>query len=117
VADQQLKSFFTLRAAHWPFTLVNTPYAWHWESAYPQVYGYTDDPNKPEPVNVAAAQNLRARDAQVTNMSAGHARGRSFHDGKEDHSPGAVNWGYNFGEQGKRALELKPPFVMVTGWN
>ena len=117
VADQQLKSFFTLRAAHWPFTLVNTPYAWHWESAYPQVYGYTDDPNKPEQVNVAVAQNLRARDAKVTNMSAGNARGRSFHDGKEDRSPGAVNWGYNFGEQWKRALELKPPFVMVTGWN
>ena len=116
-ATPELKSFFTLRAAHWPFTLVNTPYAWHWETTYPQVYGYTDDPARPEEVNVAVAQNLRAIDGRVTNMSAGDARGRSFHDGKEDASKGAVDQGYNFAEQWKRALELDPPFVMVTGWN
>lgn len=116
-ADPELKQFFTLRAAHWPFKLVNTPYAWHWETAYPQVYGYTDDPKRPEEVNVSVAQNLRASDGRVTNMSNGDARGRSFHDGREDRSPGAVNWGYNFAEQWKRALELDPPFVMVTGWN
>jgi hypothetical protein len=116
-ASPQLKQFFTLRAAHWPFTLVNTPYAWHWESTYPQVYGYTEDPAKPEEVNVAVAQNLRAADGRVTNMSLGDARGRSFHDGREDRSPGAIDRGYNFGEQWKRALQLHPPFVMVTGWN
>ena len=49
---RRCKAFFTLRAAHWPFTLVNTPYAWHWEATYPQLYGYTDDPAKPEQVNV-----------------------------------------------------------------
>lgn len=116
-ARAEIKSFFTLRAAHWPFTLVNTAYAWHWESTYPQPYGYTDDPNVPEMVNVAVAQNLRAKDGKVTNMSFGDARGRSFHDGVEDRTPGAVNYGYNFAEQWKRALSLHPPFVMVTGWN
>ena len=30
-ASDELKAFFTLRAAHWPFSLTNTPYAWHWE--------------------------------------------------------------------------------------
>ena len=35
----------------------------------------------------------------------------------EDRTPGAVNHGYNFAEQWKRAFELDPPFVMVTGWN
>ena len=116
-ADAELKQFFTLRRAHWPFTLVNTPYAWHWEAAYPQVYGYTDDPNKPEEVNVSVAQNLRQSDGQVTFMSNGDARGRSFHDGKQDPTPGAVNYGYNFQEQWKRAFDLHPPFAMVTGWN
>ena len=116
-ASPELRNFFTLRAAHWPFKLVNTAYRWHWESIYPHVYGYTDDPAKPEQVNVAVAQNLRAADGAVTNMSNGDARGRSFHDGKQDTSPGAVNHGYNFQEQWKRALELQPPFVMVTGWN
>lgn len=116
-ASPAVKEFFTLRAAHWPFTLVNTQNAWHWESTYPQPYGYTDDPAVPEEVNVAVAQNLRASDGRVTNMSFGDARGRSFHDGREDRSPGAVNQGYNFAEQWKRALSLAPPFVMVTGWN
>ncbi len=116
-ASAELKNFSTLRAAHWPFTLVNTPYAWHWESTYPQPYGYTDDLSKPEQVNVAVAQNLRAADGRVTDMSEGNARGRSFHDGEEDKAAGAVNFGYNFAEQWKRALALDPPFVMVTGWN
>jgi hypothetical protein len=50
-------------------------------------------------------------------MGDGDARGRSFHDGSEDTTSGAVNHGYNFAEQWNRALELDPPFVMVTGWN
>ena len=70
-ADTEVKEFFTLRRAHWPFTIVNTPYAWHWEAAYPQVYGYTDDPNRPEQVNVSVAQNLRISDGLPTNMSEG----------------------------------------------
>jgi hypothetical protein len=116
-ASPHLKQFFTLRRAHWPMTLVNTLYAWHWEATYPQPYGYTDDPKRPEQVNVAVAQNLRQSDGRVTFMSTGDARGRSFHDGKQDATPGAINQGYNFQEQWKRAFELKPPFVMVTGWN
>jgi hypothetical protein len=116
-ASPELRRFFTLRRAHWPFTMANTRRAWHWEATYPQPYGYVDDPAKPEEVNVSVAQNLNRTTGKPTNMSAGNARGRSFHDGKEDRTPGAVNWGYNFQEQWKRAFELKPPFVMVTGWN
>ncbi len=116
-ASPEVREFFTLRRAHWPFEMVNTPYAWHWEAAYPQPYGYTDDPAKPEQVNVSVAQNLRAADGKVTNMSEGNARGRSFHDRVQDRTPGAVLRGHNFQEQWKRAFELDPPFVMVTGWN
>ncbi len=116
-ASPELRRFFTLRRAHWPFTMTNTRMAWHWEATYPQPYGYADDPSKPEEVNVSVAQNLNRTTGKPTNMSAGNARGRSFHDGREDETPGAVDWGYNFQEQWKRAFELKPPFVMVTGWN
>jgi hypothetical protein len=116
-ADAEVREFFTLRKAHWPFTLVNTKDAWHWEATYPQPYGYTTDPTRAEQVNVSVAQNLRDKDGQVTNMSAGNARGRSFHDGKRDTSPEAVDRGGNFQEQWKRVFELDPPFVMVTGWN
>ncbi|MCL5096391.1 MAG: hypothetical protein M1608_02405, partial [Candidatus Omnitrophica bacterium] len=87
------------------------------EATYPQPYGYTDNPNQPEEVNVSVAQNLRQKDGKVTNMSAGDARGRSFHDGKLDLAPGAVNYGYNFQEQWRRVFDLNPPFAMVTGWN
>ena len=116
-ASAQLQQFFTLRAAHWPFTLTNTPLAWHWEATYPQPYGYVEDPERPEQVNVSVAQNLRATDGKVTNMSFGDARGRSFHQGREDTAPGSVNQGFNFQEQWTRAWELGAPFVMVTGWN
>ncbi|MFO0907437.1 MAG: hypothetical protein U0794_03610 [Isosphaeraceae bacterium] len=116
-ADAEVKAFFTLRRAHWPFTMVNTRNAWHWEATYPQPYGYTDDPKVPEQVNVSVAQNLRIRDGQVTNMSDGNARGRSFHDRARDRSPDAVLQGHNAREQWTRARELDPPFVMVTGWN
>ena len=116
-ASRDLNEFFTLRKAHWPFSLVNTHNEWHWESTYPQVYSYDADPNKAEQVNVAVAQNLRASDGRVTNMSEGNARGRSFHDATKDVSPSAVERGLNFQEQWNRALDLNPPFVMVTGWN
>ncbi len=116
-ADAELREFFTLRRAHWPDRLVNTPYAWHWEATYPQCYGYTDDPGGAEQVNVSVAQNLRASDGRPTNMSVGNARGRSFHDGAADTAPGALDRGGNFQEQWKRAFDLDPPFAMVTGWN
>ncbi len=116
-ASAELKQFFTLRAAHWPFTLTNTLNAWHWEATYPQPYGYTDDPGQPEQVNVSVAQNLNADNGRVENMSSGHARGRSYHDGGQNIAPGSVDRGGNFQEQWRRALDLAPPFVMVTGWN
>jgi hypothetical protein len=117
MASPELRDFFTLRRAHWPFTMENTKNAWHWEATYPQPYGYTEDPNQPEQVNVSVAQNLRQKDGKVTNMSSGDARGRSFHAGKVEAGPDAVNHGYNFQEQWQRAFELQAPFVMVTGWN
>ncbi len=116
-AGPELKKFFTLRAAHWPFTLVNTKNAWHWEATYPQPYGFTDDPQKAEQVNVSVAQNLSAKHGSVANMNSGLARGRSFHSGQQHIASGSVNYGDNFQEQWKRAFELDPPFVMVTGWN
>ncbi len=116
-ASPEVRACFTLRRAHWPFEMVNTQNAWHWEAAYPQPYGYTDDPNRPEQVNVSVAQNLRASDGKVTNMSDGNARGRGFHDGQADASPAALDRGLNAAEQWRRALALAPPFVMVTGWN
>jgi hypothetical protein len=113
----ELAAFFTLRRAHWPFTMVNTQRAWHWEATYPQPFGFDDDPEKPEQVNVSVAQNLHAATGKVVNMSTRTGRGRSFHAGAQHLAPGSVDHGRNFAEQWRRAYELDPPFVMVTGWN
>ena len=117
ITDKKLCDALTLRKAHWPFQMINTEKAWHWEAAYPQPYGYANDPNKPEQVNVSVAQNLsRQPDAHVQNMSSRLARGRSFCDGKIEEDL-ATDEGRNFVEQWKRAYELDPPYVMITGWN
>lgn len=116
-ASREVKDFFTLRKAHWPFTLVNTHNAWHWEATYPQVYSYDEDPDRAEQVNVSVGQNLHQEDGRVEMMSTGHARGRSFHQGRMDDRPAAYRYGFNFREQWKRAFELDPEVVFVTGWN
>jgi hypothetical protein len=116
-AGPEVKRFFTLRRPHWPFAMVNTPYAWHWEATYPQPYGFTDDPARAEQVNVSVAQNLRVADGQATCMSRGDGRGRGFHDGRQDPSPAALARGANFAEQWRRVGQLQPSLVMVTGWN
>jgi hypothetical protein len=117
-ASPKVREFFTLRRAHWPFTMENTKDAWHWEATYPQPYGYSDDPKTPEQVNVSVAQNLGFGPKHtVENMSSGKARGRGFHAGKQDASADAIDGGANFAEQWERAIKLDPPFVMVTGWN
>jgi hypothetical protein len=45
------------------------------------------------------------------------AMGRSWHNGARDLREGAVNLGLNFDEQWRRALEVDPQFIFVTGWN
>jgi hypothetical protein len=116
-ASSEWRDFFTLRRAHWPFTMTNTPQAWHWEATYPQPYGFNDDPKQPEQVNVSVAQNLDWERKHPVNMSQGRGRGRGFHNRRQDASRGAIERGANFQEQWSRALELQPPFVMITSWN
>jgi len=116
-ASKEVREFFTLRKAHWPFELVNTHNAWHWEAIYPQVYSYDRDPSKPEQINVSVGQNLHKKTGRVEMMSTGSARGRSFHDGQIDNRPQAYKYGFNFEEQWQRAFELDPEVVFITGWN
>ena len=116
-ASEEIRDFFTLRKAHWPFELVNTHNAWHWEATYPQVYSYNSGPSRPEQVNVSVGQNLHQKTGRVEMMSTGKARGRSFHDGRVDDRPQAYRYGLNFQEQWQRAFELDPEVVFVTGWN
>ena len=116
-ASDELKRFFTLRKAHWPFELVDTHNEWHWEATYPQVVSYDDDPSRPEQLNVSVGQNLHQQDGRVEMMSTGHARGRSFHQGQMDGRPDSFKYGFNFQEQWERAFQVDPEVVFITGWN
>lgn len=116
-ASKEISEFFTLRKAHWPFELVNTHNAWHWEATYPQVYSYDQDSSRPEQVNVSVGQNLHQKTGGVEMMSTGWARGRSFHEGHVDPRPDAYQYGLNFEEQWQRAIDLDPNVVFITGWN
>ncbi|MGV8878682.1 MAG: hypothetical protein ACOH2A_06590 [Sphingobacteriaceae bacterium] len=77
---------------------------WPWLDHTPQSYGWHESKDKPEQISVAVAEH------PMSNI------GRSFHDGKEpdEKRPGD---GLYFAEQWKRALEVDPEFVFVTGWN
>ncbi len=116
-ASAEIRDFFTLRKAHWPFELVNTRNEWHWEATYPQVYSYDEDKSRPEQVSVSVGQNLHQVNGEVAMMSSGDARGRSFHDSRVDDRPQSYLYGFNFEEQWQRAYELDPEIVFITGWN
>lgn len=79
---------------------------WAWLDHHPQKAGWTDSPERPEAMPVAVAQH------PTSNI------GRSFHRGKQPAGTGVrTAEGLCFAEQWSRALEVRPEFVLVTGWN
>ncbi|MBV9850113.1 MAG: hypothetical protein JO250_10610 [Armatimonadetes bacterium] len=112
-----LRDFFTFRTPIAPYNIQSPPPEhWAWLQVYPQA-PQRDAAGQVEQVTVGVAQNYNATVNNTAPMSIPGAFGRSYHDGKMDTRPGAVNWGYNFAEQWRRALQLDPPFIFVTGWN
>jgi hypothetical protein len=108
--SEEVTSFFTLRHS-WAWTKGQAWFGdgrdkWPWLDHFPQTPGWHDAPDKPEQITVCVAQH------PVSTI------GRSFHQGKE---PPPDQWrtaeGLCFAEQWQRALEVAPPFVMITGWN
>lgn len=110
----EIENFFSIRNS-WAWTTL--PWyknegkdMWPWIDHYPQHVGWHESKNEGEYVPVAAAQH------PLSNI------GRSFHDGnqppidKYDLTPD-TDKGLHFSEQWKRALQVNPEFVFVTGWN
>lgn len=110
---REITDFFTIRQS-WAWTTLrwydDGHNEWPWVDHYPQSVGWSESPDRPEYVPVSAAQH------PLSNI------GRSFHDGEEpaldeyDQTPYTPQ-GLYFAEQWKRALEVDPEFVFVTGWN
>ena len=108
--SEEIRNFFTFRQS-WAWTEGQEWFGdgkdrWPWLDHTPQQYGWHDDPGSPEQIAVATAEH------PVSNI------GRSHHDGLQP-APDSVDSGAGryFDEQWRRALEVDPEFVFVTGWN
>lgn len=108
--SDEIKGFFTIRHS-WAWTKGQAWFAdgrdrWPWLDHTPQTPGWHDSPDKPEQIAVATAEH------PISNI------GRSFHDGRQPKpDQRRPEQGLYFAEQWKRAREVDPPFVFVTGWN
>ncbi len=113
--DPKYLDFFTFRKPQPDyFRGPSGPNEWGWLEKYPQHVFY-DENNKPEQMVVGIGQN--GHDGRLSAFSVANTYGRSWHNGKKDERPGAVNLGLNVSEQWKRALEVDPEFIWITGWN
>jgi len=106
----QVKTFFTIRHS-WAWS---DPQAWFkdgkdkwpWLDHYPQKPGWHESPDRLEQISVCVAQH------PTSNI------GRSFHDGKQPPPDRTTpEQGLCFAEQWRRALQVDPEFVFITGWN
>lgn len=118
VKDQSILNFFTFRRPMPDYWIgPSGPDQWSWLEVFPQ-HVFKNNKGETEQMSVGVAQNALPNTPGPAPMS--HktgAMGRSWHDGKKDEREGAVNLGFNFEEQWKRAMEVDPKFVFVTGWN
>ncbi len=87
---------------------------WSWLNIYPQ-HLFKNSKGENEEMSVGVAQN--AVGDRLGSMSEPNAKGRSFHNGKQDNTPNAAASGFNFAEQFEFALKADPQFIFVTGWN
>jgi hypothetical protein len=113
--NAEIRNFFTFRKPQPDYFKGPTqPNMWSWLEVSPQ-HVFRNAEGEKEMMAVGVAQNAVGQ--RLGSMSEAEAKGRSFHRGKMDHSPGAVDRGLNFAEQWERALQEDPQFVFITGWN
>jgi len=106
--SEQVKDFFNIRQS-WAWSKGQKWFGdgkdkWTWVDHTPQSYGWHESEEKAEQISVSVAEH------PMSNI------GRSFHDGKQPVQQSSGE-GLYFAEQWKRALEVDPEFVFITGWN
>lgn len=118
IKDPEMRDFFTLRRPMPDYWLgPDGPDQWSWLEVHPQ-HVFRNSKGEAEQMSVGVAQNALPDTPGPAPMSDKRgAMGRSWHDGKKDSREEAVNLGLNFEEQWRRALEVDPKFIFVTGWN
>ncbi len=118
IKDPVILDFFTFRRPMPDYWIGPTgPEQWSWLEVYPQ-HVFTNRQGQAEQMSVGVAQNALPNTPGPAPMSDKRgAMGRSWHGGRKDERPGAVNLGLNFDEQWQWALAVNPNFIFVTGWN
>lgn len=116
MVDEELRDFFTFRKPE-PgyFHKDDHPDRWGWLDVYPQ-HIYKNSAGEVEQMTVGVAQNSQQA-KRLSSFTEPNTTGRSWHNGAEDKTPGAVRYGLNFAEQWKYALEVDPQCLFITGWN
>jgi len=118
VQDPEMREFFTFRRPMPDYWLgPSGPDQWSWLEVHPQ-HVFRNSRGEAEQMSVGVAQNALPDTPGPAPMAhKDGAMGRSWHNGARDERPGAVNLGLNFDEQWRRAIEVDPQFIFVTGWN
>lgn len=108
----EMKDFFTIRHT-WAWS--SAPWfgdgrdKWTWVDWTPQQPGWHDSQGQPEQISVCIAPHPI------------DGKGRSASGGQHAPAPAAgqlrTGEGIYAAQQWKRALEVDPPFILVTGWN
>lgn len=118
---QEIRDFFTFRAPAWKTP--DLPNTWYWEGSPRQRVARDSEGNPEEiPVSVCCAGAPEGYQAPYTiGMSEaywGHPTlSRSYHDGKLDTRPDAVQYGFHFQDQIETALRESPPVAFITQFN
>ena len=114
--DKETKSFFTIVKSQWP-NEASKKGGWPWMDFTRPQRVFPGEKVAKSVMNVSVAQHPTCRFGDSVMYGEKGNRGRAFHNGSNDRSPGAWKKGYNFQEQWDRAHEAKPDIVLVTGWN
>lgn len=118
IDNQAMLDFFTFRRPMPDYWIGPTgPDQWSWLEVHPQ-HVFQNSQGDNEQMSVGVAQNALPDTPGPAPMShkAG-AMGRSWRQGAKDPRPNAVQLGLNFDEQWRRAIEIDPKFIFLTGWN
>ena len=116
--SNEARNFFRIKEAQWPNEGYKADgYPWmEFDRMFTgnAVYGKY---GRHEVMNVSIAQHCNTIRFSSTAWYGGNDHSRSWHNGANDLSNGAVNMGYNFAEQWEYALEQDPEMIFITGWN
>jgi hypothetical protein len=114
--SSEVRQFFAFRLSQWPNEPVKqNGFPWI-EFRRPQ-HVYMNDRGEKEVISVSVAQHPQIFFGDSALYGELDNWGRSFHNGHNDFSEGAIDWGYNFQEQWEYAIEQDPQIIFVTGWN